>query len=231
MHDYSQWKKNLFHFFSIQSCDLEEVMMDALVNDKPEFVRLFIDNGANIYDFLTYSRLQRLYCTISPKCLLYTLLLRKHEESRLTLTGMSGQQHKEVMDTCPLFTLHEVSRVLKDFLHDACRGFYQDQKSGCKKKMVSILKSIYFKSGMSGISPWGRFRPYEVLTLTDCTPSFNGQIAASSRRLHLQVELLLKWSQLATEITSCTRDKACNKSVFLEWDKEDIGKWPSTECP
>nr|XP_024000981.1 transient receptor potential cation channel subfamily M member 5-like [Salvelinus alpinus] len=25
--------------------DLEEVMMDALVNDKPDFVRLFVDNG------------------------------------------------------------------------------------------------------------------------------------------------------------------------------------------
>ncbi|XP_054825976.1 transient receptor potential cation channel subfamily M member 5 [Eublepharis macularius] len=117
-----------------KSCDLEEVMMDALVNDKPEFVKLFIDNGANIYDFLTYSRLQRLYCTISPKCLLYSLLLKKHEENRLTLAGMSGQQHKEMMDTCPLFTLHEVSRVLKDFLHDACRGFYQEHKSGSKKK-------------------------------------------------------------------------------------------------
>ncbi|KAL8169951.1 UNVERIFIED_CONTAM: Transient receptor putative cation channel subfamily M member 5 [Gekko kuhli] len=118
-----------------KSCDLEEVMMDALVNDKPEFVKLFIDNGANIYDFLTYSRLQRLYCTVSPKCLLYSLLLKKHEENRLTLAGMSGQQHKEMIDTCPLFTLHEVSRVLKDFLHDACRGFYQEHKSGSKKKM------------------------------------------------------------------------------------------------
>ncbi|XP_053258213.1 transient receptor potential cation channel subfamily M member 5 [Podarcis raffonei] len=121
-----------------KSCDLEEVVMDALVNDKPEFVKLFIDNGANMYDFLTYSRLQRLYCTISPKCLLYSLLLKKHEESRLTLAGMSGQQHKEAMDTCPLFTLHEVSRVLKDFLHDACRGFYQDPKSGSKKKADKI---------------------------------------------------------------------------------------------
>ncbi|XP_062974482.1 transient receptor potential cation channel subfamily M member 5, partial [Elgaria multicarinata webbii] len=121
-----------------KSCDLEEVMMDALVNDKPEFVKLFIDNGANMYDFLTYSRLQRLYCTISPKCLLYTLLLKKHEENKLTLAGMSGQQHKEVTDTCLLFTLHEVSRVLKDFLHDACRGFYQDPKSGGKKKADKI---------------------------------------------------------------------------------------------
>uniref|UniRef100_A0A670XW18 Transient receptor potential cation channel subfamily M member 5 n=1 Tax=Pseudonaja textilis TaxID=8673 RepID=A0A670XW18_PSETE len=98
-----------------KSCDLEEVLMDALVNDKPEFVKLFIDNGANIYDFLTYSRLQTLYCNISSKCLLHKLLFKKHNKE-------------------DIFTLHEVSRVLKDFLHDACRGFYYDQKPGGKKK-------------------------------------------------------------------------------------------------
>uniref|UniRef100_A0A8B9V616 Transient receptor potential cation channel subfamily M member 5 n=1 Tax=Anas zonorhyncha TaxID=75864 RepID=A0A8B9V616_9AVES len=114
-----------------KSCDLEEVMMDALINDKPEFVKLFIDNGANISEFLTYSRLQRLYCSISQKCLLYKLLLKKHEESKVTLAGLTGQQQQE---SYPLFTLSEVSRVLKDFLHDACKGFYQDLRHGGKKK-------------------------------------------------------------------------------------------------
>uniref|UniRef100_A0A8D2IVQ7 Transient receptor potential cation channel subfamily M member 5 n=1 Tax=Varanus komodoensis TaxID=61221 RepID=A0A8D2IVQ7_VARKO len=137
-----------------KSCDLEEVMMDALVNDKPEFVKLFVDNGANMYDFLTYSRLQRLYCTVSPKCLLYTLLLKKHEENRLTLAGMSGQPHKEVGDTCLLFTLHEVSRVLKDFLHDACRGFYQDPKSGGKKKGDKIHPKSPLDINQKSENPW-----------------------------------------------------------------------------
>lgn len=108
-------------------------MMDALINDKPEFVKLFTDNGANITEFLTYSRLQRLYCSISQKCLLYELLLKKHEESKLTLAGTTGQQQ----EISPLFTLSEVSRVLKDFLHDACKGFYQDIKHGGKNKSVS----------------------------------------------------------------------------------------------
>ncbi|KAF2977155.1 hypothetical protein EK904_007940 [Melospiza melodia maxima] len=117
-----------------KSCNLEEVMMDALVNNKPEFVKLFIDNGANIYEFLTYSRLQRLYCSISQKCLLYELLLKKHEESKLTLAGHTGQQQSDQKSTCPLFTLTEVSRVLKDFLDDACKGFYQDLRHEGKKK-------------------------------------------------------------------------------------------------
>ncbi|NXX45332.1 TRPM5 protein, partial [Tricholaema leucomelas] len=114
-----------------KSCDLEEVMMDALVNDKPEFVKLFVDNGANIAEFLTYSRLQTLYCSISQKCLLYELLLKTREESKLTLAGQQQQKEEEI---CPVFTLTEVSRVLKDFLHDACKCFYQDLMHGGEKK-------------------------------------------------------------------------------------------------
>ncbi|XP_043914863.1 transient receptor potential cation channel subfamily M member 5 [Protopterus annectens] len=123
-----------------RSSDLEEVMMDALVNDKPEFVKLFIDNGMNMYEFLTYGRLQDLYCSISQKCLLHELLLKKHEESKLTITtnSYSGLEKK------PRFSLYDVSRVLKDFLHDACKGFYQDCKQTGNKKTE---KSKYRLSG------------------------------------------------------------------------------------
>ncbi|NWU91402.1 TRPM5 protein, partial [Upupa epops] len=140
-----------------KSCDLEEVMMDALVNDKPEFVKLFVDNGANISEFLTYSRLQRLYCSISRKCLLYELLLKKHQESKQSLTGLTAQQHKEQQEICPLFTLSEVSRVLKDFLHDACTGFYQDPRHGGKKrssKMNTKQLSAPLDMNTKSENPW-----------------------------------------------------------------------------
>ncbi|XP_008837419.1 transient receptor potential cation channel subfamily M member 5 [Nannospalax galili] len=109
-----------------KSCDLEEVMTDALVRDKPEFVRLFVDSGADMAEFLTYGRLQQLYRSVSPKSLLFDLLQRKHEEGRLTLAGLGAQQAREPPTGTPAFSLQEVSRVLKDFLHDASRGFYQD---------------------------------------------------------------------------------------------------------
>ncbi|XP_028726732.1 transient receptor potential cation channel subfamily M member 5 [Peromyscus leucopus] len=109
-----------------KSCDLEEVMTDALVSNKPDFVRLFVDSGADMAEFLTYGRLQQLYHSVSPKSLLFELLQRKHEEGRLTLAGLGAQQARELPVGLPAFSLHEVSRVLKDFLHDACRGFYQD---------------------------------------------------------------------------------------------------------
>ncbi|KAM9078718.1 LOW QUALITY PROTEIN: transient receptor potential cation channel subfamily M member 5 [Megaptera novaeangliae] len=104
-----------------KSRHLEEVMMDTLVSNKPEFVRLFVDGGADVADFLTYGRLRQLYRSAIPKSLPFHLLRRKRKEGRLTLAGLGAQQAREP----PAFSLHEVSRVLKDFLRDACRGLFQ----------------------------------------------------------------------------------------------------------
>uniref|UniRef100_A0A8C7X9S6 Transient receptor potential cation channel, subfamily M, member 5 n=1 Tax=Oryzias sinensis TaxID=183150 RepID=A0A8C7X9S6_9TELE len=114
-----------------KACDLEEVMMDALINDKPDFVRLFVDNGVNLGEFLTYGRLQELYWSVSEKSLLHNLLLKKYDEKQLLLgaartPGPPGHYPSE--QGKPRFTLFEVAKVLKDFLHDSCKGFYQKEK-------------------------------------------------------------------------------------------------------
>uniref|UniRef100_A0A8C6W0N3 Transient receptor potential cation channel, subfamily M, member 5 n=1 Tax=Nothobranchius furzeri TaxID=105023 RepID=A0A8C6W0N3_NOTFU len=111
-----------------KASDLEEVMMDALINDKPDFVRLFVDNGVNLGEFLTYGRLQDLYWSVSEKSLLHNLLLKRFEEKQILLSatrtpGPPGHHLPE--QAKPRFTLFEVAKVLKDFLHDSCKGFYQ----------------------------------------------------------------------------------------------------------
>lgn len=98
--------------------------MDALVSNKPEFVRLFVDHGADVADFLTYGRLQQLYRAVPPKSLLFSLLQRKLEEGRPALPARGPPAGQ------PAFSLQEVARVLKDFLHDACRGLYQVGEQG-----------------------------------------------------------------------------------------------------
>lgn len=52
-------------------------MTDALINDKPQFVRLFAENGLNILDYLTYGRLESLYQSVADGTLLYQLLQRR----------------------------------------------------------------------------------------------------------------------------------------------------------
>ncbi|XP_057362713.1 transient receptor potential cation channel subfamily M member 5 isoform X5 [Manis pentadactyla] len=109
--------------------DLEEVLMDALMSNKPEFVRLFVDNGADVAAFLTYGRLQQLYLSATPQGLLFGLLQHKRQGGRLALAGLATPQAREP----PAFSLLEVSRVLKDFLQDACPGLYQAESGPARQ--------------------------------------------------------------------------------------------------
>lgn len=61
-------------------------MTDALINDKPQFVRLFCENGLNILDYLTYHRLESLYRSLSDSSLAYVLLQRRLSERQ----GLAG---------------------------------------------------------------------------------------------------------------------------------------------
>lgn len=50
--------------FLPQVNSLEQAMMDALVLDRVDFVKLLIENGVNIHHFLTIPRLEELYNTV-----------------------------------------------------------------------------------------------------------------------------------------------------------------------
>lgn len=63
-------------------------MTDALINNKPQFVRLFCENGLNILDYLTYGRLENLYRSLSDSSLAYILLQRHLRERH----GVAGSQ-------------------------------------------------------------------------------------------------------------------------------------------
>ncbi|XP_061086714.1 transient receptor potential cation channel subfamily M member 4-like [Conger conger] len=112
--------------------DLEASMTDALVNNKPQFVRLFTENGLNILDYLTYKRLEDLYSTVSDSSLAYNMLQRRLNERRIS-TGSMPSLATELDNPQPglikerankEFTLYEVSRVLWDILGDVCKPFY-----------------------------------------------------------------------------------------------------------
>lgn len=57
-----------FYYFSLTFSkvnSLEQAMMDALVLDRVDFVKLLIENGVNMQRFLTIPRLEELYNTVS----------------------------------------------------------------------------------------------------------------------------------------------------------------------
>ncbi|KAJ8245852.1 hypothetical protein GJAV_G00261000 [Gymnothorax javanicus] len=160
--------------------DLEASMTDALVNDKPQFVRLFTENGLNILEYLTYQRLERLYSSVSDSCLAYALLLRRLNERRI-ITG-STPSLATALDDVPSenphskrankeFTLYEVSRVLWDILGDVCQPFYfhalglndfaHTRKS--LKKVTKVLQGPRFYQNKHCSHPWAALFIWAVL--------------------------------------------------------------------
>ncbi|XP_017295191.1 transient receptor potential cation channel subfamily M member 4a isoform X2 [Kryptolebias marmoratus] len=115
--------------------DLEESMTDALINDKPKFVRLFCENGLNILDYLTYGRLESLYCSLSDSSLVYNLLqrhLRERQDVAVSQSSVDGATVPVKNSQCELKTpasmkdlsLYEVSQLLSDLIGDICQPFY-----------------------------------------------------------------------------------------------------------
>jgi len=59
---------------------LEQAMMDALVLDRVDFVKLLIENGVNIHHFLTIPRLEELYNTVSTVTIIISELITKEAQ-------------------------------------------------------------------------------------------------------------------------------------------------------
>lgn len=49
----------------VQEGALEVAMMDALINDRVDFVKLLLENGVSMHTFLTIPRLEELYNSVS----------------------------------------------------------------------------------------------------------------------------------------------------------------------
>lgn len=99
-------------------------MTDALVNDKPQFVRMFVENGLNILDFLTFHRLEELYSSLSSCTLVYSFLQRRLQERMdiaASQTRLSSSPHENsslkhpmnipVPDAVQELTLYEVKEI------------------------------------------------------------------------------------------------------------------------
>ncbi|MGH0117511.1 UNVERIFIED_CONTAM: hypothetical protein FKN15_038031 [Acipenser sinensis] len=100
--DDKQWK----------SIDLSDVMLAALLGDKPDFVKLFLENGVHLKEFLTEKRLLALYNNLPPTSLLLRRILKKQEEEKLYMKKPRSIQ------------LYHVSDVLLDLLGGITKPLY-----------------------------------------------------------------------------------------------------------
>ncbi|KAM6965889.1 LOW QUALITY PROTEIN: transient receptor potential cation channel subfamily M member 4-like [Tautogolabrus adspersus] len=158
--------------------DLEDSMTDALINDKPQFVRLFCENGLNILDYLTYRRLESLYRSLSDSSLAYILLQRRLSE-RQDLPHLdpvmsplkSPQSALSGAASAMELNLYEVSRLLWDLLGDVCQPFYYgplglDHNTSTRRALKHVNKMLLGEClyrDQRCLSPWSALFIWAVL--------------------------------------------------------------------
>ncbi|XP_034566625.1 transient receptor potential cation channel subfamily M member 4a [Notolabrus celidotus] len=162
--------------------DLEDSMTDALVNDKPQFVRLFCENGLNILDYLTYGRLESLYRSLSDSSLAYILLQRRLSERQCLAGYMPNLDSAGSPPKSPLsessgiasamdLNLYEVSRLLWDLLGDVCHPFYYgplglDHRTSTRRALKHVNKMLLGECmyrDQRCLSPWTALFIWAVL--------------------------------------------------------------------
>ncbi|XP_019218186.1 transient receptor potential cation channel subfamily M member 4 [Oreochromis niloticus] len=161
--------------------DLEDSMTDALINDKPQFVRLFTENGLNILEYLTYGRLESLYRSVPDGTVLYQLLQQCLAE-RLAMVERHSPSEKQNSSTKLLkdnnedgpvkeVTLFEVSRVLELLMGDVCQPFYYQplrleftsSKGTALRRASKVLRGRCKYQDWPCLDPWASLFLWAVL--------------------------------------------------------------------
>ncbi|TKS89888.1 Transient receptor potential cation channel subfamily M member 5 [Collichthys lucidus] len=174
--------------------DMEDSMTDALINDKPQFVRLFTENGLNILDYLTYGRLESLYRSVPDGTVLYQLLQRRLVErlgtAAPTPSNVSDKVAAEKIQSGPgtEITLFEVAGVLELLMGDVCQPFYYDalgldkisSKRRALRRASKLLRGDCLYREMRCLFPWASLFIWAVLQNRSEMATFFWEMAAES---------------------------------------------------
>ncbi|XP_070536806.1 transient receptor potential cation channel subfamily M member-like 2 isoform X1 [Ptychodera flava] len=97
-----------------QQHDLDEAVHIALLNNQVDFVKLFLEQGVSLWEFLTVKRLTRLYNEIRMNTILYELLDKIRREDK--------------RNPYRKFTLEDVGHLMEELTDDTYEPLYLDKK-------------------------------------------------------------------------------------------------------
>ncbi|KAG2458820.1 TRPM5 protein, partial [Polypterus senegalus] len=118
----------------LKSSGLRPVMMvEALIADKSNFVRLFLENGMNLQEVLTKSVMLELFNNLSSSSLIYRMLIKELKEEEVEGPELAHGQWR--------IQMHHVSNVLQELLGDFTQPLYHLQRSSSKFAVFIHLKS------------------------------------------------------------------------------------------
>ncbi|KAM9254380.1 transient receptor potential cation channel subfamily M member 2 isoform 1-T1 [Dugong dugon] len=129
--DEQQWKPS----------DLHPMMTAALISNKPDFVKLFLENGVQLKEFVTWDTLLYLYENLAPSCLFHCKLqkLLAEEPERLACAP-----------AVPRLQMHHVAQVLHELLGDFTKPLYPRPRHSDRSRLS--LPVPHIKLNVQGVS-------------------------------------------------------------------------------
>ncbi|KAL4833984.1 hypothetical protein H8958_014179 [Nasalis larvatus] len=121
--------------------DLHPMMTAALISNKPEFVKLFLENGVQLKEFVTWDTLLYLYENLEPSCLFHSKLQKvlAEEPERLACTPAA-----------PRLQMHHVAQVLRELLGDFTQPLYPWPQHSDRPRL--LLPVPHIKLNVQGVS-------------------------------------------------------------------------------
>lgn len=108
------------------------MMTAAFISNKPEFVRLFLENGVRLKEFVTWDTLLCLYENLEPSCLFHNKLQKVlAEEQRLAYAPATPRLH-----------MHHVAQVLRELLGDSTQLLYPRPRYSDRPRLSMTVPHI-----------------------------------------------------------------------------------------
>uniref|UniRef100_A0A3Q3KGY4 Transient receptor potential cation channel, subfamily M, member 2 n=1 Tax=Mastacembelus armatus TaxID=205130 RepID=A0A3Q3KGY4_9TELE len=104
-----------------ESSELHWAMFSALVGNKPEFVRLLLENGVSLREFLQDEQTLRELYTRLPNCIFLSKLAKRVQSSRKQLLKTRGQSH---LGQEKIITMSHVSDEVRHLLGSFTKPLY-----------------------------------------------------------------------------------------------------------
>ncbi|KAM5275432.1 transient receptor potential cation channel subfamily M member 2 isoform 10-T14 [Hipposideros larvatus] len=136
--DERQWKPS----------ELHPMMTAALISNKPDFVKLFLENGVRLQDLVTWDTLLYLYENLSPSCLFHCKL----------------QKVLAREPTAPTLLMHHVAQLLQELLGDFTQPLYPPPRSSNQPRLLTVP---HIKLNVQGVSLQSLYKhPSDHVTFT-----------------------------------------------------------------
>ncbi|CAI9558338.1 unnamed protein product, partial [Staurois parvus] len=120
--DDHQWKPS----------DLHPVMTTALIDNKPAFVKLFLEHGVHLEEYATQETILNLYNNTDPSCLFHGKLAKILEDEKV----------RYKLTATPKLCLHHVSQVLRELLGGFTKHLYPKPKRAESSRLSIIVPHI-----------------------------------------------------------------------------------------